>query len=76
MQREPGRTTGDRSEIPSPTEYAGVGLQFAIAILLFLFAGQWLDERFGTTPWLLIAGVFVGAAAGFYTIYRKLVKKS
>ena len=51
----------------------GVGLQFAGAILLFLFLGMWLDERLGTDPWLLIAGVFVGGAAGFYSIYRQLV---
>ncbi len=72
MQREPERTAGDRPEIPSPAEYAGAGMQFAIAILLFLFAGQWLDGRFGTTPWLVIGGAFVGAAAGFYLLYRKL----
>lgn len=54
-------------------EFAGVGLQFAGAILLFLFAGRWLDARLGTEPWLLLAGVFVGAGAGFYSIYRQLV---
>jgi ATP synthase protein I len=50
----------------------GVGLQFAAAIVLFLLLGQWLDERLGTEPWLLIAGVMVGAAGGFYSLYRQL----
>lgn len=54
-------------------EMAGVGLQFAGAILLFLFAGRWLDERLGTAPWLLLLGVLVGAVAGFYSLYRQLV---
>ncbi|MGH7458037.1 MAG: AtpZ/AtpI family protein [Longimicrobiaceae bacterium] len=53
--------------------YAGAGFQFAAAILLFLFAGRWLDSRLGTEPWLLIGGVFVGAVAGFYALYRQLV---
>jgi F0F1-type ATP synthase assembly protein I len=48
-------------------------MQFVLAILAFLFLGKWLDERFGTTPWLLIAGVFLGAGASFYSIYRRLM---
>jgi len=51
----------------------GVGLQFAASILLFLFLGMWLDKRLGTAPWLLIAGVFVGGSAGFWSMYRRLV---
>lgn len=51
----------------------GVGLQFAGAILIFLFAGRWLDARLGTDPWLLLIGVLVGASAGFFSLYRQLV---
>lgn len=54
-------------------EMAGVGLQFAGAILLFLFLGRWLDGKLGTEPWLLLTGVLVGAVAGFYSLYRQLV---
>lgn len=58
---------------PGPGEVMGVGLQFAASILLFLFVGMWLDRRLGTDPWLLIAGVFIGGGAGFWSMYRKLV---
>lgn len=51
----------------------GVGLQFALSIVLFLFVGRWLDAKLGTAPWLLLAGVMLGAAAGFYSLYRQLV---
>jgi len=50
-----------------------MGLQFAGAILLFLFAGRWLDARLGTEPWLLMLGVLVGAVVGFFSMYRTLV---
>jgi ATP synthase protein I len=50
----------------------GVGLQFAAAIVLFLFLGRWLDSRLGTEPWLLLAGVLVGSVAGFFSLYRQL----
>lgn len=53
--------------------YLGLGLQFGLAIILFMFVGMWLDRRLGTSPWLLILGVFTGAAGGFYSIYRRLM---
>lgn len=58
------------------SEYLGLGFQFAATILFFLFAGHWLDGRFGTHPVLLVIGVFGGAAAGFITLYRGLVRRS
>ena len=66
----PGRPETAASQVGA---MAGVGLQFAGAILLFLFAGRWLDGRLGTGPWLTLAGVLLGAAAGFYSLYRQLV---
>jgi ATP synthase protein I len=54
-------------------EYAGLGLQFAVSIILFLFLGQWLDRKLGTAPWMLLIGVFVGAGGSFYSMYRRLM---
>ena len=68
-----GRGARRGSAVPSIGEYAGVGLQFALTIVGFMFAGMWLDRALGTSPWLLILFVFGGAAAGFYSIYRKLM---
>lgn len=56
----------------SGADFAGVGIQFAVAIIGFLFAGQWLDKRIGTDPVFTIAGVFLGAGAAFYNMYRKI----
>ncbi len=57
----------------SLARYAGIGIQFAVAVVVFLFAGQWLDRRLGTSPIFLMLGVFVGAGAAFYSMYRKLM---
>lgn len=80
MKDEPGRSDargseslGRRSAGISGGEFAGVGLQFALTIVVFMFAGIWLDKRLHTSPWLVIVCVFVGAAAGFFSIYRKLM---
>jgi F0F1-type ATP synthase assembly protein I len=53
-------------------DFAGVGIQFAVAIIVFLFAGQWLDKRLGTNGLFTIAGVFLGGGAAFYNMYRKI----
>ena len=61
------------AEQPGAGAYAGFGLQFAISILVFLWIGQWLDKRFGTSPIFLLIFVFVGGGGAFYSIYRKLM---
>ena len=65
---------GARSdESTAGAAYLGLGLQFGLAIILFMFVGMWLDRRLCTSPWLLIIGVFTGATGGFYSIYRRLM---
>jgi ATP synthase protein I len=54
-------------------QYMGLGLTLALSVLLFLGVGAWLDSRLGTGPLLLILGAFVGAGAGFYSLYYHIV---
>jgi F0F1-type ATP synthase assembly protein I len=68
----PKNTSAEPSKEVSAASFAGIGLQFALGIVLFLFLGKWVDSRFGTGPTGVIAGVFIGAVAGFYLLYRKL----
>ena len=69
-EKRPRQTPGSGGL--SAADFAGVGLQFAVAIIAFLFAGQWLDKRIGTGSLFTIIGVFVGAGAAFYNMYRKI----
>jgi F0F1-type ATP synthase assembly protein I len=52
---------------------AGMGVQFLVSLLVFLFLGQWLDRRLGTAPVFLLGCVFVGAGGSFYAMYRTIV---
>jgi ATP synthase protein I len=58
----------------SGAEMAGAGVQFAVVLVAFSFVGIWLDRQLRTSPWFTIVLVFVGAAGGFYSMYRKLMK--
>jgi F0F1-type ATP synthase assembly protein I len=62
----------ERRERSDAARYAGVGLQFAITILVCLWLGSWLDRRFGTSKFVFLA-VFLGAGAAFYSMYRQLM---
>ena len=52
------------------------GMAYAAAFSLFasvvsgLIAGWVLDRWLGTGPWLLVAGIVLGSAAGFYEFIR------
>lgn len=60
----------------SAATYAGFGIQFLVAILVFAYAGSWVDKHLGTGPLFLIVGVFAGAAGTFYSMYRRLMSDS
>lgn len=62
-----------RGSGPSAGAFAGVGIQLGLTLALFAWLGTWLDRRLGTSPWLLILLVFVGASAGFYSIYHRVI---
>jgi len=72
MEDEKGLRKSPSSGGLSGADFAGVGLQFAAAIVIFLFAGQWLDKKLGTDAVFTIAGVFIGGGAAFYSMYRKI----
>jgi ATP synthase protein I len=53
--------------------YAAAGALFA-AVVGGLIAGWLLDRWLGTAPWLLVAGIVLGAAAGIYEFVRAASK--
>lgn len=54
-------------------QYLGHGLTWAMSTGLFLVGGWFVDRWLGTMPLFLIVGAFVGAGAGFYSLYHHLV---
>ncbi len=61
---------GDRGPQNQYFRYAGAGIQFALTFLVFGAAGWWLDGRLGSAPWLMIAGIALGATGAFISLVR------
>lgn len=49
---------------------AGAGLEFFSSVVAGAGLGFFLDQWLGLTPILMVTGLFFGAAAGFYALYR------
>jgi F0F1-type ATP synthase assembly protein I len=68
-----GKSPSEGGSLGAAGKHAGLGLQFALSIILFLYVGRWVDRKLGTDGPFLLLGVFVGAGAAFYSMYRSLM---
>ena len=66
MTPEPDRSTVLRSAGP----LLNLGTTFALAIGGLAFLGYWLDGRWGTDPWLTLAGAVIGMVVGFVNLVQ------
>ncbi len=55
--------------------YAGLGVQMAVSLLLFVWIGQWADRRFGTGGLLTVLAAFLGFGGTMYWLIRSLRRK-
>ena len=75
MPDDPKRPATGSGDGQSPLALAGLGAQFFAAILISVYAGNWLDRRFGTGPLLLLVCLFVVGGGSFVLSYRGLTRR-
>jgi F0F1-type ATP synthase assembly protein I len=67
-----------RSDMKSGTHayirYTGIGLQFALMIVLPLGLGYWADVSFGTLPWLTVVGAAAGSVGGMVWVVKSVLR--
>jgi F0F1-type ATP synthase assembly protein I len=72
-QNEQPTKGGDRVDY---YRWLGFGFEFCGVVGFFCYVGYRLDVYFGTSPWLLLAGFFVGFLGMMYSTIKDLWKKS
>jgi F0F1-type ATP synthase assembly protein I len=55
--------------------YAGLGVQLAVSLVVFVLIGQWADRKLGTGGIVTIAAAFLGFGGTMYTLIRSLNRK-
>ncbi|GAB4334863.1 MAG: hypothetical protein Kow0099_07150 [Candidatus Abyssubacteria bacterium] len=49
-----------------------LAIEMAVAVLLPMLAGLWLDKKTGKSPWFTLAGTILGGAAAIRSAHRTL----
>jgi F0F1-type ATP synthase assembly protein I len=52
-----------------------LGIELALPTLLLALAGYYLDKHFSSCPVFLVSGVFLGGAAGFWSVVKRYLFK-
>jgi F0F1-type ATP synthase assembly protein I len=50
--------------------FVGAGFSLAISILFCMWLGYLADKRWGSQPWGLLIGAFLGIGAGLYNFIK------
>jgi F0F1-type ATP synthase assembly protein I len=76
LERKPATYPGeDRRRVERKyLRFAGVGVQFALTILLLTLAGIWLDGRLGTSPLFTVGLLLLGFVGATWSLVRTVLE--
>ncbi|MBA3259444.1 MAG: AtpZ/AtpI family protein [Gemmatimonadales bacterium] len=55
--------------------FAGLGIQLAVSIVVFVLVGQWADRKLGTGGIVTILAAFLGFGGTMYSLIRTLNRR-
>ncbi|HED07972.1 MAG TPA: AtpZ/AtpI family protein [Ignavibacteria bacterium] len=64
----------DDNDLRTLGNYLGLGMQLAVTVAVMVLLGYWLDNKFNTSPWLLIIFSFLGIASALYNFLKTVIK--
>ena len=64
----------DFKAIKNLTYISQVAFIMLTPILLGVYFGNWADEKLGSSPWILMVGIFLGVSSAFLNLYKFVMK--
>jgi F0F1-type ATP synthase assembly protein I len=55
-------------------KYLGIGLEIAVGVALGYLIGAWVDRRWNSSPWGVLAGTMIGLAGGLDLLIRDAIR--
>ncbi len=49
---------------------SSAGIELALAVVVCLLIGRWLDGKLATDPWFTLGGVVLGSFIGFRSLWQ------
>ena len=78
-QSEPGKLESGKERQVFFTSFRDIGpfltlgIQLAGAVALMFFLGRWLDQQWGTSPWMMLLGTVFGTGAGLFSFIKTVL---
>jgi len=66
----------DFKAIKNLTYVSQIAFIMLTPILLGIYAGNFVDEKLGTSPWILFVGIILGVSSAFLSLYKFVMKVS
>lgn len=75
LERIPATFPGDDRKRVEQTylRFAGVGVQYALTILVLTLAGIWLDNKFETSPLFLVICLLVAFVGATWSLVQQVL---
>jgi F0F1-type ATP synthase assembly protein I len=65
----------DRPPLADAARYAQAGTVLIAPMIGLGALGWWIDGKFGTGPWVMVAGLLLGMAGGFVNFLQLVLPK-
>ncbi|MBK8915722.1 MAG: AtpZ/AtpI family protein [Phycisphaerales bacterium] len=56
--------------------FAGLGVEFAAGIVVFVLVGYWIDSKLDSAPIGVVTGALLGCVGGMYNLIRSSIRLS
>ncbi|MCH8325052.1 MAG: AtpZ/AtpI family protein [Bacteroidetes bacterium] len=64
----------EENNLRSLGNYLGLGIQLAVTVSVMVLLGYWLDNKFQTSPYLILIFSFLGIISALYNFLKTVIK--